>query len=449
MGQGEARRAVVIGGGLAGLSAAVRLVDSGWRVKVLEEKAEAGGKCRSIREGGFTFDTGAQHFHDSFDDTLAVAIRNGLGGDFRIPLEPKGIFHGGRLSGFTPRDLNPVALLPWEAMGPAGLLDSISVGARLLRGYRGYNVRFPVWWSGGDDRTAYNFLSRRTTPGYMRRIAEPVSLYAGAAGPEELSAAGYMVALRYTFFDRTGGFTGGMGSLPEALAAKVDVITGMRATRVVRDGKRATGVGAEPAAGGRSRTFKADCVICALPAPHAGNVAGKVGSTAQRVIRETTYAPAIVVNLAFARQCRPGGPLLLPSREGFSAAWICSGASKAAEHAPDGSSVVTAVFCGDDTLRLIDEPDEVLQDLALADSERVYGTRRAEHKSGRVDRHHMARPVVSPGYSARVKALRRDGSGIENLVFAGGWTASPTVEGAISSGMWAAGSAIAKNGAPQ
>ncbi|MCL5807348.1 MAG: hypothetical protein M1418_02105, partial [Deltaproteobacteria bacterium] len=42
--------------------------------------------------------------------------------------------------------------------------------------------------------------------------------------------------------------------------------------------------------------------------------------------------PAIVVNLAFAGRCRPGGPLLLPPREGFSAAWICSGASKAAEY---------------------------------------------------------------------------------------------------------------------
>lgn len=439
----------MIGGGLAGLSAAVRLCDEGWKVKVLEKEDRVGGRCKTARHGDFLFDTGAQHFHDSYDDTLSTAIRNGLGGSFRIPQESKGIFHGDRVTQFTPRDLNPMALLPWKAMGAAGLWNTLSVGAKLAHNYRRYNLRFPFWWSRGDGMSASDFLDGRSTSSYRSDIAEPVALYATGALLDELSAAGLMVALRYTFFDRTGGFTEGMGALPEALAVKPEVVTGMEALEVVRDGKRGVGVRARPSSGGRARTYRADAIICAIPAPQVESVTGKLGDTAHRVIAETTYNSSAVVNLALAGQRQPGGPVLLPLSEGFNSSWICSAASKAAEYAPEGASVVTAVFCGRSARRLVADPDTAAVEQARADAARVYGTDRSELLDSRVDRHAQAFPVVSQGHSSRVRALRQDGSGIENVILAGDWTMSPTVEGAIASGMWAAGLALASDALSQ
>jgi len=49
---------VVVGGGLAGLSAAVELMSRGARVTVVEANAHLGGKMNVLREGGFTFDMG-------------------------------------------------------------------------------------------------------------------------------------------------------------------------------------------------------------------------------------------------------------------------------------------------------------------------------------------------------------------------------------------------------
>ena len=43
-------RAWVIGAGLAGLSAAVRLTQSGWSVTVFEAAGQAGGRCRSYHD---------------------------------------------------------------------------------------------------------------------------------------------------------------------------------------------------------------------------------------------------------------------------------------------------------------------------------------------------------------------------------------------------------------
>lgn len=441
-------KAVVIGGGLAGLAAAARLAESGWRVKVLEKEDTVGGRCGTARSGDFLFDTGAQHFHDSYDDTISTAIRAGLGDRFRIPQEPKGIYHGGRLATFVPRVLDPLTLLPWDALGAAGLLDVPSVGASLLAGYRGYNLRFPYWWKKGDERTASDFLARRTTARYRRAIAEPVALYATGAGLGSISASSFMVALRYTFGDRTGGFTGGMGSLAEVLAEKASVLAGMEATEVVREGRRATGVKATPAGGGRSRTYHADAVICALPAPLVKKVTGKLGATAAEVVEKVRYAPAITVNMAFDESFEgPGGPVLLPGSEGFNVSWACTNASKAAEYAPGGGTVVTAVFSDENAQALMGESDSGLVDVAREDCDRVYAA--GTPKASLVDRWERARPIPSPGHSARVRAIWAAGSGTGNLFLAGDWTMSPTIEGAVSSGLRAAEKVLASCAASQ
>ena len=55
------RRTVhVIGAGMAGLSAAVRLIQGGARVVLHEATGQAGGRCRSYRDGatGLTIDNG-------------------------------------------------------------------------------------------------------------------------------------------------------------------------------------------------------------------------------------------------------------------------------------------------------------------------------------------------------------------------------------------------------
>jgi phytoene desaturase len=50
---------IIIGAGLGGLSAAIRLAKSGYSVTVLEKNAEVGGKVNSIEADGYRFDTGA------------------------------------------------------------------------------------------------------------------------------------------------------------------------------------------------------------------------------------------------------------------------------------------------------------------------------------------------------------------------------------------------------
>ncbi|WP_420388459.1 phytoene desaturase family protein [Roseivirga sp.] len=52
------KKALVIGSGFAGLSAAINLADKGFQVTILEKNNSIGGRARQFSESGFTFDMG-------------------------------------------------------------------------------------------------------------------------------------------------------------------------------------------------------------------------------------------------------------------------------------------------------------------------------------------------------------------------------------------------------
>jgi phytoene desaturase len=52
------KKAIVIGSGFAGMSAATFLANKGWQVQVLEKHEQPGGRARMMKAAGFTFDMG-------------------------------------------------------------------------------------------------------------------------------------------------------------------------------------------------------------------------------------------------------------------------------------------------------------------------------------------------------------------------------------------------------
>jgi protoporphyrinogen oxidase len=81
--QGEQqRRVAVLGGGVAGLSAAWKLAESGMGVDLYEAAPVLGGMAGSIREDGYIWDFGPHRFH-SHNPAILETVQNLLGDDLQ------------------------------------------------------------------------------------------------------------------------------------------------------------------------------------------------------------------------------------------------------------------------------------------------------------------------------------------------------------------------------
>jgi len=68
------RRVAVVGGGWAGLAAAVRAVESGWQVTLYEMAREFGGRARAVVQHGLPLDNGQHILIGAYRETLALML---------------------------------------------------------------------------------------------------------------------------------------------------------------------------------------------------------------------------------------------------------------------------------------------------------------------------------------------------------------------------------------
>lgn len=89
----------ILGGGPAGLAAGYYAKQRGIDFTLFEASAHVGGNCRTLRAGGFRFDTGAHRFHDKDRDVTSEVKK--LLGDALLRVEaPSEIFFEGKFVRF-------------------------------------------------------------------------------------------------------------------------------------------------------------------------------------------------------------------------------------------------------------------------------------------------------------------------------------------------------------
>ena len=108
----------IVGAGLAGLTAALRLTHAGYRVRVFERYPRPGGLARALDVGGEPLEAFYHHIFTTDTDYIAMAEELGLGGEIEWLPSKMGIWAEGRLWNFG----TPASLM---AFGPMRVVDKI------------------------------------------------------------------------------------------------------------------------------------------------------------------------------------------------------------------------------------------------------------------------------------------------------------------------------------
>ena len=264
------RRAFVLGGGVAGLTAAFGLRDAGFAVTLLESRGWLGGRAFSSldRESGQRLDNGPHVMLGCYRATRALLQRLGTAGGFQQERSLALAYR--RVGGEVLRlGLGPLPVLLSRPVALLRLRLPFAARSRALDGMLGTLWPVPADWSLGD------WLQRRRQQGAPDAFLwRPLCRAIMNVEPEQACARDFLATLREAFAGRAASAAFWLpkqpwGALlgdpaPAALAAAgVELRLGARVARLDAEAGRIVAV--QLADGERVTVGPRDHVVSALP----------------------------------------------------------------------------------------------------------------------------------------------------------------------------------------
>lgn len=319
-GMGRSGRAVVVGAGLAGLAAAIRLAAQGVQVTVVEREPQPGGRAGRIERDGYAFDTGPSvvTMPGLFAELFALAGEDLADHVDLIRLDPayQATFHDGsvlRVRGTVEAMTEEIR----DVIGPDEAARFVRFAAHLERLYEAEYATFidnnfagpqsllrPVALARllrlGGFRRVYPLVASHLTDWRLRRMFTFQAMYAGMSPYEALGVyaiIAYMDAIAGVYAVR-----GGVYAVSDALAALavrlgVDVRLGAEVERIDVSGGRARGVVTT-----NGERVAADVVVCNADLPVAYEQLLPAEARPRRLGR-LRYSPScVVVHLGLDRK---------------------------------------------------------------------------------------------------------------------------------------------------
>lgn len=327
-------KVAVIGGGIAGLSAANRLCELAFErklplaIELYEGGERLGGALETVRRGEFVIETGADSILSEKPAALKLAERLGLaaeivGTDQRF--RKTFVVRNGRLleipEGFS--------LLAPSRIGPVMRSPLFSPRGK-------FRIALEPWIPrrrGGGDESLAAFVRRRLGDETLTRVAQALAGGIYTADPERLSIAATLP--RFVEMERKHGsvmrglraaaagrgesgarwslfvsFRAGVGRLVEALAARL--------ADSIQTGRAVASILPDDSGPDRSRRWRlrfadggetvADAVVIAAPAYAAATALSAAFPALSAKLALIEYASAAVVNLAYHADDFPNAP---------------------------------------------------------------------------------------------------------------------------------------------
>jgi squalene-associated FAD-dependent desaturase len=454
------RQVVVIGGGLAGITAAIGLRDAGVAVTLLESRPRLGGAASSYARAGMMIDNGQHVFLRCCSSYQGLLARLGVTGQVAIQDRFDVTVLSGAVSsskGARPARLRRNGLpSPLHFAGAlAGYpLLSLAERARVGRAALAFRLADPASPDLDRQRLGDWLAARGQDERARRRLWDLFIISAMNIAGDDASVGLAATVIKTALLGRRDAADIGMAKVPQGrlhAEATADLLSRLGAE--VRLGARAAGIerlagggfritlsrgdGAGDEAGpadtdsgsgaGQGQSIVADGVVLAVPASQAARLAGSAGVQAAPAFEKLAYSPIVNVHVIYDRQV-----MKLP----FVAAvdspvqWVFDKTRQSGLQV--GQYLAVSLSAADD---FVDMPTAALRQLFVPALEELFP---AAAGAGITDffvtRERRATFRQAPGSGA----LRPGAAtSVPGLVLAGAWTDTgwpDTMEGAVRSG---------------
>ena len=292
-------RVGIIGGGAAGLAAALELTNRGHFAEVFEAAPFLGGQASTFEVGGGQLERGYHHLFVSDTDMVELIEELGLGGSLEWLESRVGLFYDGRIWDFaTPLDLLRFSPLPPTQRIRLGVRTFLLQKTRNWRRFEG--VTAAEWTRRHMGDAAYRVIWEPMLRGKFGDYYDQVSMtwlwgkiYLRVASRKRMQKErlGYPMCSFGTVFDVCGERIAEQGGR---------VHTGARVQRINIAGGAATGFTAT-VGGGPEQDYEYDAVIATTPSYVFTRLVPELPDAYRAVLESAQYLAAVLVILVLDR----------------------------------------------------------------------------------------------------------------------------------------------------
>ncbi|MCB9134378.1 MAG: FAD-dependent oxidoreductase [Anaerolineales bacterium] len=421
---------IVIGAGIAGLTAAYTLQQQGVSVEVIEAASRVGGRMTTDILEGYIIDRGAQFLSSEYSLLSNIITTLGLQNDFIKTSPWAAIRRGGKIHRFRYADvLSPLKsnLLNGREWFKLGLASAKYAPALTRLPINNYSA-----WADFDTENAADWYNAQYGVWMTEYLIEPMLEGFYFQSPEETSRA---LPMAVSGFLARGAHTmtlrGGIESLATGLGARLRVSLNERVENILVEKDhvciRTT-----------KREFEAPFVICATPA----HITKEIGA-GKLALLDTPYASTLNLALGISKKwtlpeaMREVYGLLLPRQERQHIAAIAVETAKSTDRAVDGH-LLNVMLDGKSGAEMLAWDEQSILETLLPELEDVLPHISLYIVFKKLYRWHSAEPKSPVGRSQNIRAYRNNISPNTRILLAGDYMGMPFTEGAAETGKWAA-----------
>jgi squalene-associated FAD-dependent desaturase len=448
---GVAEPSVVVGGGLAGIAAALRLADAGRDVVLLERRPRLGGAAFSFRRGALVVDNGQHVFLRCCSAYRGLVTR--LGADDQVTLQERLDIPVLVPGAARPARLGRARGVPAPAHLGAALARYRPLGrpdrARAVRGALALRRLDPTDRA-LDDRTLGSFLREHgQNDATIERLWGIIAVATLNLDPDEASLALAAKVFRTGLLDRADAADVGyaavpLGELHGTSAARTLAAAGVEALTSTRVDAIRPGAVVEATGPDGARSWRTDTVILATPHEDAFSAAADLDRGPAAAARQLGASPIVNIHVVYDRTVTD---LPFAAAVGSPVQWVFDRTEPSrvrAEH-PGAQYLAVTVSAAD---AVVDAPSRALITRFQDELAQLFpAAARAHVVDAFVTRERRATFRQAAG-SWRLRP--GPGSGPDGVWLAGAWTDTgwpDTMESAVRSGTAAAEAAMSAHGA--
>lgn len=429
------KRVVIVGSGLAGLSAGYRLHEQGCHVTVLESLDRVGGRVLSESENGFLFDAGPTIVTDNYTEYMKLIHDVGLS-DKLVDCAPEmAVVKGGDLHILDTR--KPLrSFLTTKLLPPAAKVQLVARGVRLIKPLHGmnpYDLSNRVHY---DTESIETYIDRVFGRELNDLILDGVTRSMVTSSPDEASVVGFLAGA-VTASGKMQTLKGGLQLLPLKLAEKLDVRLSSPVTEV-RSADRGVEVHYQADSGAAGYEHADACVI-ATPFRASVDMYPPLKEIGADLLTASKDSGCCSLQLTYSKRTEKEPFLVMvPKAASREISTLFLEHIKSPDRAPAGTSLITAFFTDQRDLDFATWSPDRLTTTARELIERLFPELHDHYLAARLTRWPYAATQADVGYYKALQKLLDDYPADAPVQIAGDYMALPSQESAVVAGVRAA-----------